>query len=336
MPDRKQIDPKRYKQGKAIVTNNPKDPRLKAYNDSLSLYNHGEKERGAIMSKDFSREKWVDFTSKTPKPTTENSILPNARLSRSYKDGTGLEAGAYTYKKPTTPVTYEKPVSKQTMPAAPEKPAVKQSIPTKAETIVTAKKIDPIKYKKIYTDKAQFDKANKAYGDSLQESQFTDKWKDRLKLSAEGHNAKLVQVEGKTSNDRSFGTPSKSDKEGAKKNLADLKGENGRATYSKNDTDKPERIERYAEVDQKGRVNGITDVPVYKAPREIPVYADPKKYKTAKVKLYPSGTVEKSTIDSLHKAGRSKLIGEPMKMEGQVAMYGPDASDKIKRLIKRR
>lgn len=63
---------------------------------------------------------------------------------------------------------------------------------------------------------------------------------------------------------------------------------------------------------------------------------DPKKYKTTKVKLYPTGTIEKSTIDSLHKAGRGKLIGEPMKMEGQIAVYGPDASDKIKRLIKRR
>lgn len=63
---------------------------------------------------------------------------------------------------------------------------------------------------------------------------------------------------------------------------------------------------------------------------------DPKKYKTAKVKLYPTGTVEKSTVDSLLKAGRGKLIGEPVKMEGQIAVYGPDASDKIKRLIKRR
>lgn len=63
---------------------------------------------------------------------------------------------------------------------------------------------------------------------------------------------------------------------------------------------------------------------------------DPKKYKTTKVKLYPSSTIEKSTIDSLHKAGRGKLIGEPIKMEGQIAVYGPDASDKIKRLIKRR
>ncbi len=64
---------------------------------------------------------------------------------------------------------------------------------------------------------------------------------------------------------------------------------------------------------------------------------DPKRYKTVveKVKLYPSGTADKRQIDSLVKAGRGSLMGEPMQKEGQMAMYGAQASDNIKQLLNR-
>ena len=59
----------------------------------------------------------------------------------------------------------------------------------------------------------------------------------------------------------------------------------------------------------------------------------PQRYKAA-VRLYPKGEVEKSKIDSLVKAGRGNLIGQPMKKPGQVAQYGEAASDIIKKLVK--
>lgn len=62
----------------------------------------------------------------------------------------------------------------------------------------------------------------------------------------------------------------------------------------------------------------------------------PQRYKAAKAKLYPSGEVNQSDIDSLKKAGRGKLIGEPIKTAGQPDMYGTAASDVIKQLTKRK
>lgn len=58
---------------------------------------------------------------------------------------------------------------------------------------------------------------------------------------------------------------------------------------------------------------------------------DPKRYKTAKARLYPKGEVELTKIDSLRRAGYDKAIGQPMKGTDQ---YGPEASDKIKKLLK--
>ena len=57
-----------------------------------------------------------------------------------------------------------------------------------------------------------------------------------------------------------------------------------------------------------------------------------KRYKTAKAKLYPKGDIEQSDIDSLKKAGHGKIIGEPM----QGNQYGPDQSDRIKQLMRKR
>lgn len=59
---------------------------------------------------------------------------------------------------------------------------------------------------------------------------------------------------------------------------------------------------------------------------------DPKRYKIAKVRLYPKGEANQSTIDSLMKAGRGDLIGEPTREKGKMDMYGEVASDVIKQL----
>lgn len=62
----------------------------------------------------------------------------------------------------------------------------------------------------------------------------------------------------------------------------------------------------------------------------------PGKYRMAKekVKLYPQGEVDKSSVDSLKRIGYGKAVGEPMRMKGQMDMYGEASSDNIKRLMK--
>lgn len=63
-----------------------------------------------------------------------------------------------------------------------------------------------------------------------------------------------------------------------------------------------------------------------------------KKYRTAKekVKLYPKGEIDKSTVDSLVKAGRGALIGQPLRRPGQMDQYGAVNSDIIKQLTKKK
>lgn len=57
---------------------------------------------------------------------------------------------------------------------------------------------------------------------------------------------------------------------------------------------------------------------------------DPKRHKKAMHRLYPKGEVSMEKVDSLRKAGFDKVIGKPI--EG-TNMYGPAASDAIKRLM---
>lgn len=62
-----------------------------------------------------------------------------------------------------------------------------------------------------------------------------------------------------------------------------------------------------------------------------------KKYReaTEKVKLYPKGEViEKSAVDSMLRKGRGNLIGQPIRKQGEIPMYGSQASDMIKQLKK--
>jgi len=52
------------------------------------------------------------------------------------------------------------------------------------------------------------------------------------------------------------------------------------------------------------------------------------------VGLYPKGMASKRSVDSLKRVGFGKAIGEPMMRRGERAMYGPAASDVIKKKLK--
>lgn len=70
---------------------------------------------------------------------------------------------------------------------------------------------------------------------------------------------------------------------------------------------------------------------------EVVVKATPiKRYKEATARLYPKGEITVSKLDSLRKAGFDKVIGEPIKKAGEVDMFGPVASDRIKKLMRKK
>lgn len=73
--------------------------------------------------------------------------------------------------------------------------------------------------------------------------------------------------------------------------------------------------------------------------QEVKVTATPlKKMKVQEetVRLYPSGTAKKRTVDSLSKAGLGKAIGKPIMKKGEKPMYGTMASDVIKKAMKKK
>lgn len=163
------------------------------------------------------------------------------------------------------------------------------------EVVVTATRIDPKRHKKIYTDKASFDKASKAYSDST----------------------KLSSMAGKAFSDAELPQMRRQFKEG-KEGLTQLNGKAPEGKY----------------IPPKVTMEKPNFVHTYEAPRETPVFVDAKKYREVKekVKLYPSKDVDKYKIDSLKVRGHK--IGDPIKQKGQVDMYGTSDSDKIKKLLK--
>lgn len=74
--------------------------------------------------------------------------------------------------------------------------------------------------------------------------------------------------------------------------------------------------------------------------QEVKVTATPiKKMKVQEetVRLYPRGeTIKKRTVDSLAKTGLAKAIGKPIMKSGQKQMYGTNASDVIKKALKKK
>lgn len=56
-----------------------------------------------------------------------------------------------------------------------------------------------------------------------------------------------------------------------------------------------------------------------------------------KVKLMPKGEASKKSVDSLKRVGYGRAIGGSYKERtGNMETYGPDASDKIKKLLKKK
>ena len=135
--------PVMQKGGRApIYVDNPRDPRLRAYNDSLALYNLGENtyqqykkitKRGKTTSKEA--EDYKNYYQTVRKNTGEGFVEPNERLFKLNKkmpkgeffssDGIKDEKGNLQYfsgekfKKPVQPVVYRKPA-----PPAPKKPDI--------------------------------------------------------------------------------------------------------------------------------------------------------------------------------------------------------------------
>lgn len=74
--------------------------------------------------------------------------------------------------------------------------------------------------------------------------------------------------------------------------------------------------------------------------QEVKVTASPiKKMKMQEetVRLYPRGeTIKKRTVDSLKSVGLGKSIGNPIVKKGQKPMYGTNASDVIKKALKKK
>ncbi len=137
---------------KPIITSDPKDPRIKAYGDSLAAY----------KSTDYFRKNRISNTD--IKKANDPSLLYETKTYKEYlnKKLKPTEVIAYKnqkefplYKKPTTPVVYKKPEPKVVKPVS--KPEVKSTPVRKdlnqAKTkvrltpkgIVSAKSVDSLK-----------------------------------------------------------------------------------------------------------------------------------------------------------------------------------------------
>jgi len=103
---------------KPIITNDPKDPRLKAYGDSLKLYNRGVSEvrkktynsKGALppvekFNNRFSLKDFQEFNYENEGVSTTPFIKKSKNKPIGYYR---IEGTAAAYKRPTTPVIYKK------------------------------------------------------------------------------------------------------------------------------------------------------------------------------------------------------------------------------------
>lgn len=134
-----------------IKVTNPNDPRLKAYSDSLKLYNKGlqnKKELGKdarelLYSKypndeDMLLNFYSDTNTEAHKDWKKTGILPDREFVGNYSGSNGIATGYnYGYKKPVQPVVYQKPQPKPS-----------------TRTVE-------------YTDPLKFKQAQQAYSDSL-------------------------------------------------------------------------------------------------------------------------------------------------------------------------
>lgn len=100
-----------------IIVNNPNDPRLKAYSDSLTLHKASNKSLADFNKEDYSSEFLMDDSRsvfdaykrlKAPQPIeTKTKYLPFSKT-----DNKSLPISVNLYKKPVQPVVYQKPEKK--------------------------------------------------------------------------------------------------------------------------------------------------------------------------------------------------------------------------------
>lgn len=105
-------NPKQKK--KPIITNDPNDPRIKAYNDSLSLYNMSTRSIDKLFSPNVTtaennlvvptNREWQAYNNLTKLNKTKPS--PYGIKKRKFKDGTWGEV--FLYEEPNQPITYKK------------------------------------------------------------------------------------------------------------------------------------------------------------------------------------------------------------------------------------
>lgn len=104
--------PPGVKAGTVIVTN-PNDPRLKAYNDSLSVYKMGQRGIDYLKNnKNPTNKQWKDFILNNPTPSEKSSALsimawPDKEVPFTTSDNQTVYVKSY--KKPVQPVVYQKP-----------------------------------------------------------------------------------------------------------------------------------------------------------------------------------------------------------------------------------
>lgn len=115
---------KKYQTGGPIVVNNPNDKRLRAYNDSMSLYTATKGDINRL--KTMSQDEWFDYTSQFYKNKKGiaagkgfadlekiNGVAPRPISSFGAQTGVGSNRTrddfAQEYKKPVQPVIYRKP-----------------------------------------------------------------------------------------------------------------------------------------------------------------------------------------------------------------------------------
>jgi len=111
-PDGGELKKKKPSERKPIITNNPNDPRLKAYNDSLKLFNSTEYfktigEFNPDITKGNTGRYYSDYL---PKKNYEKFTPIGTRAFKGENDGGKYLINEFpVYKKPVQPVVYKKP-----------------------------------------------------------------------------------------------------------------------------------------------------------------------------------------------------------------------------------
>jgi N-acetyl-anhydromuramyl-L-alanine amidase AmpD len=127
-----------------IYTDNPKDPRLRAYNDSLKLYNRSDyfKNIGEFTPYVNGKQRGIYFNEYLDNDFSNGFIAPIG--ARQFKDKNNQYIVEFpVYKKPVQPVIYRKPKPKE---VAKKKEEIKQQPVTEQQFIPIQQQASPTRY----------------------------------------------------------------------------------------------------------------------------------------------------------------------------------------------